>query len=221
MDSSKKTVLITGSTRGIGLAFAEQYTKAGWNVIGTRRQQHGKVECAWPLEGQPIDLLINNAGIGLPGDFKSITKAALLRQFEVNTIGPFLVTRSLLPNLQLASTAHGVAHVVQLSSVVGSIGSITNETAAMFKDALYGYGSSKAALNMITRALAVELSANNIVVVSVHPGYVDTDMTQGKATLKPANSVAAMASFVSKLSSESTGKFFNLDPQIPAAELPW
>ncbi|KAG6945654.1 hypothetical protein JG688_00016456 [Phytophthora aleatoria] len=91
----------------------------------------------------------------------------------------------------------------------------------MFKDALYGYGSSKAALNMITRALAVELSSNNIVVVSVHPGYVDTDMTQGKATLKPADSVAAMASFVSKLSPESTGKFFNLDPQIPAAELPW
>ncbi|KUF86905.1 C-factor [Phytophthora nicotianae] len=243
MASTNKTVLITGSTRGIGLAFAEHYIKAGWNVIGTARVNSNTeklkalapfkivtmdtsdeatiLEAARQLEGQPIDLLINNAGIGLPGELTSTTKASFMRQFEVNTIGPFLVTRSLLPNLQLAAKAHGAAYVVQLSSFVGSIGSITNETAAMFKDALYGYGSSKAALNMITRALAVELSASNIVVVSVHPGYVDTDMTQGKATLKPADSAEAMASFISNLNPESTGKFFNLDPQMPVAELPW
>ncbi|EEY60378.1 short chain dehydrogenase, putative [Phytophthora infestans T30-4] len=242
MSSPKKTVLITGSTRGIGLAFAEHYPRAGWNVIGTARASSNTeklkalvpfkivtvdttdeatiLEAARQLEGQPIDLLINNAGIGLPGDLMSTTKDTFIRQLEVNTIGPFLVTRSLLPNLQLASNTHGAAYVVQLSSFAGSIGSITSETAAMLKDALYGYGSSKAALNMITRALAVELSASNIVVMSVHPGYVDTDMTQGKATLKPADSIAAMTIFISKLSSESTGKFFNLDPQIPVAELP-
>lgn len=179
------------------------------------------LEAARQLDGVAIDLLINNAGIGLLRGLTSITKDALMRQFEANTVGPFLVTRTLLPNLQLAAKSHGTASVVQLSSVVGSIGSCTSESAALFKNALYRYGSSKAALNMITRALAVELRANNIAVVSVHPGYVDTDMTQGNATLKPADSVASITGFITKLTLESTGKFFNLDPQIPMAELPW
>ncbi|ETL46391.1 hypothetical protein L916_03719, partial [Phytophthora nicotianae] len=104
MDSSKKTVLITGSTRGIGLAFAEHYIKAGWNVIGTARVNSNTeklkalapfkivtmdtsdeatiLEAARQLEGQPIDLLINNAGIGLPGELTSTTKASFMRQFE-------------------------------------------------------------------------------------------------------------------------------------------
>ncbi|KAG6947763.1 hypothetical protein JG687_00015898, partial [Phytophthora cactorum] len=63
--------------------------------------------------------------------------------------------------------------------------------------------------------------SSGIVVVSVHPGYVDTDMTKGKATLKPADSVAAMTGLIAKLNPESTGKFLNLDPQIPVAELLW
>ncbi|GMF37833.1 unnamed protein product [Phytophthora lilii] len=74
---------------------------------------------------------------------------------------------------------------------------------------------------MITRSLAIELRAKNIVAVSLHPGYVDTDMTKGKATLKPSDSVAAMTDLIAKLTLQSTGKFFNLDPQIPVSELPW
>ncbi|POM80386.1 Short chain dehydrogenase, partial [Phytophthora palmivora] len=169
----------------------------------------------------PTDLLINNAGIGLPGEFETGTKDALMRQFEVNTVGPFLVTLQLLPNLQLAAKVNGSAVVVQLSSFLGSIGSCTEDTAAFFKQAGYGYSSSKAALNMVTRSLALDLRPSGVVAVSVHPGYVDTDMTGGKATLKPADSVAAMADLIAKLKPDSTGKFFNLDPQIPAAELPW
>ncbi|KAG7375464.1 hypothetical protein PHYPSEUDO_001127 [Phytophthora pseudosyringae] len=243
MASTKKTVLITGSTRGIGIAFAEHYIKAGWNVISTARANSNTeklkalapfkivamdtsdeatiLEAARQLEGQPIDLLINNAGIGLPGAFETGTKDALMRQFEVNAVGPFLVTRALLPNLQLAAKAHGTAFVVQLSSFLGSIGSYTTDTEAFFKQAGYGYSSSKAALNMVTRSLAFDLRPSDVVVVSVHPGYVDTDMTQGQATLKPADSVTAMTGLIAKLNPESTGKFFNLDPQIPVTELSW
>ncbi|KAG2784384.1 hypothetical protein PC116_g2093 [Phytophthora cactorum] len=243
MASTKKTVLITGSTRGIGLAFVEHYTKAGWNVIGTARANSNTeklkalapfktvamdtsdeasiLEAARQLEGQPIDLLINNAGIGIPSKLETGTKDALMSLFEVNAVGPFLVTRALLPNLQLAAKANGGASVVQLSSFLGSIGSYTNDTVNSFKQAGYGYPSSKTALNMITRSLAFDLRSSGIVVVSVHPGYVDTDMTKGKATLKPADSVAAMTGLIAKLNPESTGKFLNLDPQIPVAELPW
>eukprot|EP00644_Phytophthora_capsici_P004998 jgi/Phyca11/4214/fgenesh1_pm.PHYCAscaffold_1_\ len=235
MTSTNKTVLITGSTRGIGLAFAEHYVKAGWNVIGTARansntetivtmdtsEEASILEAARQLEGQPIDLLVNNAGIGLPGSFETGTKEALMRQFEVNAVGPFLVTRALLPNLQLAAKNRGSASVVQLSSFLGSIGSYTDSTADFFKQAGYGYASSKAALNMITRSLAFDLRSSDVVVVSVHPGYVDTDMTKGQATLKPADSVARMADLIAELKPESSGKFFNLDAQIPLVELPW
>ncbi|OWZ11157.1 Short chain dehydrogenase [Phytophthora megakarya] len=247
MATTKKTVLITGSTRGIGLAFAQHYVKSGWNVIGTARANSNTerlaalepfkivtldtsdeasiIEAAHQLEGVAIDLLINNAGVGIPGELLSTTKDAMMRQFEVNTIGPFLVTRALLPNLHLAAKLHGTAFVVQLASLIGSIGNLTAETAPMFKDAIYGYGSSKAAVNMIARALSVELKASNIVVVSVHPGYVDTEMTQGKGVVKSTDSVKSMTDFITKLAPEHSGKFFNLDPEIPSgpsvAELPW
>ncbi|ETO83741.1 hypothetical protein F444_02278 [Phytophthora nicotianae P1976] len=205
MASTNKTVLITGSTRRIGLAFAKHYNKAGWNVIGTARANSNTesdetsiLEAARQLEGQPIDLLINNAGIGIPSELETGTKDALMKQLE------------------LAAKTNGGASVMQLSSY-----SYTTETTGFFKQAGYGYSSSKAALNMITRSLAFDLQPNGIVIVSVHPGYVDTDMTQGKATLKPEDSVMAMTSLIGKLNHESTGNFFNLDPQIPLVELPW
>ncbi|KAG7383640.1 hypothetical protein PHYBOEH_009846 [Phytophthora boehmeriae] len=245
MTDTKKTVLITGATRGLGLAFATHYSKAGWSVIGTARansntdqlaalspfkivamdtgDEASVIEAAQQLDGVAIDLLINNAGIAEGGGFESSTKESMMRQFEVNAIGPFLVTRALLPNLQLAAKTHGSASVVQLSSIVGSIASNTKDAEAYF-GVVYGYSTSKAALNMITRSLAVKLRSSDIVVVSLHPGYVATDMSKGsplKATLQPSDSVAAMTERIAKLSLEDTGKFFNLDERIPGTELPW
>eukprot|EP00644_Phytophthora_capsici_P005006 jgi/Phyca11/12680/fgenesh1_pg.PHYCAscaffold_1_\ len=109
-------------------------------------------------------------------------------------------------NCELAAKTHGSASVVKLSSFLGSIGSYTDSTADFFKQAGYGYASSKAALNMITRSLAFNLRSN---------------MTKGKATLKPADSVARMSDLIAELTPESSGRFFNLDAQIPLAELPW
>ncbi|ETP52669.1 hypothetical protein F442_02355 [Phytophthora nicotianae P10297] len=130
-----------------------------------------------------------------------------MTQFEMNAAGPFLVTRALRTNPQLAAKTNGGASVVQLSPYLGSIGCYTTETTGFLKQAGYSYSSFNV--------------PSGIVVVSVHPGYEDTDMTQGKAILKPEDSVAAMASLIGKLNHESTGKFFNLDLQILLAELPW
>lgn len=107
-----KTVLITGSNRGIGFAFAQHYVKQGWNVIATARNvdsaedlknlkpwklitlgtgdERSILRTAKALEGEVVDLLINNGGISIGGGLDVTTKEDMMRQFEVNTVGPFL-----------------------------------------------------------------------------------------------------------------------------------
>ncbi|KAL3665424.1 hypothetical protein V7S43_009460 [Phytophthora oleae] len=246
MAATQKTVLITGSTRGIGLAFAEYYVNAGWKVIGTARansntekvrttshsfqsetdRHHGHrdeasmLEAARQLEGIPIDLLINNAGMGIYTTFETASKDAIMKTLQVNALGPFLATRALVSNLKLAAKDDQPAVVLQISSILGSVTSNNEDYAQLFRGQ-YGYTTSKAALNMITRSLAMDLRESNIAVVAVNPGYVATDMSNHQGVIKADDAVAAMDSIVSKLSLDDSGKFFNADPAIPASELSW
>ncbi|KAF4146990.1 short chain dehydrogenase [Phytophthora infestans] len=242
MATTKKTVLITGSTRSIGLSLAKYYTKANWNVIGTARPSSNTdqlnalspfkvvtldtideasiLEAARQVDGVPIDLLINNAGIWIPDTFESATKEALMRQFEVNAVGPFLTTRALLPNLELAAKKHGFAYVAQVTSLLGSISSNTAEMDNFFSKA-FGYAPSKAALNMATRSMSVSLRHKDIGFVTLNPGYVATDMNEHQGYLTPEESAESMAKIVEKLILDDTGKFYNADKQYPAVELPW
>ncbi|ETP32300.1 hypothetical protein F442_18966 [Phytophthora nicotianae P10297] len=241
--TTKKTVLITGSTRGIGLALATHYTKAGWNIIGTARansntdklaalspfkivtidtaDEASVAEAARELDGIAIDLLINNAGTGWLTEIVEPTKDMFVKVFEVNVVGPFLVTRALQPNLQLAAKNHGAASVVQISSLLGSINSNTDGVFASTFKGQYSYSTSKAALNMMTRSLAMDLRESNIAVVALHPGYVDTELTGNLGALKPADVAASIANIVGNLSIKDTGKFLNADPTYPDSELPW
>ncbi|KAK1947225.1 C-factor [Phytophthora citrophthora] len=250
MAAIKKTVLITGSTRGIGLALATQYTEAGWNVIGTVRassntdkvhyafyvlvalspfkiitidttDETSVAEAARQLDGVAIDLLINNAGTGFLTEIVEPTKELFVKVFEVNVVGPFLVSRALESNLQLAAKTHGSASIVQISSVLGSITSNTVGAFASTFKGQYSYTTTKAALNMMTRSLAMDLRDSNVAVVAVHPGYVNTELTGNLGVLKPADVAAAIASVVDKVAIEDTGKFLNADPTYPNAELPW
>ncbi|KAF1791322.1 Short-chain dehydrogenase/reductase, conserved site [Phytophthora cactorum] len=241
--TTKKTVLITGSTRGIGLALATHYTEAGWNVIGTARansntdklaalspfkivtidtsDEASTAEAARQLDGVAIDLLINNAGTGWLTKIVEPTKDMFVKVFEVNVVGPFLVTRALQSNLQLAAKNHGTASVVQISSILGSISSNADGMFASFFKGQYSYTTSKAALNMMTRSLAMDLRESNVAVVAVNPGYVDTELTGNLGALKPADVAAFIANVVGDLSIKDTGKFLNADPTYPDSELPW
>jgi NAD(P)-dependent dehydrogenase (short-subunit alcohol dehydrogenase family) len=178
------------------------------------------LEAARQLEGVPIDLLINNAGIYVADGLKTASKDAFMRQYEVNAVGPFLVTRALLPNLEMAAKKRGTATVIHVSSFLGSIGSNTSESEQFFGRA-YGYCMSKAALNMVTRSLSIGLHDSNIVFVTLNPGYVATDMTDHQGYLKPSESAEAMATIVGNLTMEDTGKFYNADKQYGTFELPW
>uniref|UniRef100_K3WQK5 Short chain dehydrogenase n=1 Tax=Globisporangium ultimum (strain ATCC 200006 / CBS 805.95 / DAOM BR144) TaxID=431595 RepID=K3WQK5_GLOUD len=226
---SGKTVLITGSNRGIGLAFATHYAKQGWNVIAGVRDLASATDlkgfrlvqvdasdeisilnAAKALEGVPIDLLLNNAGIGETHGLADTTKAGLLQQFEVNAIGPFLMTRAFLPNMKLAVAVCGSAIVGQISSRMGSISDNGSGR-------LYGYRASKAAVNMINSSLAVDLKNDKIIAVALHPGYVVTRMTGFTGGLSPEASVAGLTKVIEGLTPEDSGKFYSFEGKI----VPW
>ncbi|GMF55959.1 unnamed protein product [Phytophthora fragariaefolia] len=169
-------------------------------------------DAAKELAGVPIDLLINNAGIFIPGDLHTTTKDMLIRQFEVNTVGPFLVTRALLPNLKLAAEKNGKdgALVVTVSSSMGSIEENTN-------GGNYSYAASKVAVNMVNSSLAIDLKKDNIAAVVVHPGYVVTDLTGGLGVVRTDESVRGMTSVIEKVTMKDTGKFYHFQGH----EIPW
>jgi NAD(P)-dependent dehydrogenase (short-subunit alcohol dehydrogenase family) len=222
------TVLITGANRGLGVEFARQYKEAGWHVIGTARNPEDAQELraldvrvvqldvtdqesvdsmAADLAGQPIDLLINNAGI-FPrvGKIDEIDFDDYQRTLAVNTVGPVRVTRALLPNLRRGE----LKIIAGLSSNLGSIAE--NE-----RGNFYGYRESKAALNMFTKTLAAELGPEGFICVVLTPGWVQTDMGGPNAPLQPADSIAGMKAVLDKLTPADNGTFWSYD----GSEMPW
>ncbi|RLN21446.1 hypothetical protein BBO99_00009501 [Phytophthora kernoviae] len=239
---SSKTVLITGSNRGIGLAFTHHYMTNGWKVIAAARDplnatdlKELKLEniiqidtsdevsinaAAEELKGQPIDLLINNAGIAHGGTIDKITKIDMMKQFEINAVGPFLMTRAFLPNLKLAAAKNGSAKVAQITSHMGSITDVRRGSLYGFADesgGLYGYRASKSALNMVNSCLAVDLKDDKILTLVLHPGYVVTRMTGNTGEVSPEKSADGMAKIIEEMTPEDSGKFFNFSGD----NLPW
>lgn len=223
-----RTVLITGANRGLGLEFARQYSAAGWKVIGTARKPAEAKELAdigvrvvqldvadaesvaalaKTLEGEPVDLLINNAGMANRDgmDFETMDFDAVERVLAVNTIGPMRVTRALLPNLR-AGKGRQIVHITS------GLGSIEENTGGGY----YGYRESKAALNMFNRSLAWNYKDEGFTCVVMSPGWVRTDMGGPEAVLSPEESIAGMRKVIDGLTPASTGTFQSWDGTIRA-----
>lgn len=227
------TILITGANRGIGLALARHAAKRGHTVIGTARDP-GKAadlkavpgvrvekldadsdaSCkalAKALAGVPVDILINNAGVSPEGskDFESFDPEAYLACLRTNSIGPLLVARALLPNVE-ASQRKLFVHI---SSIMGSI---SNAKEQKWQGNL-AYHSSKSALNMAHALIANQLKGKGVASVAIHPGWVQTDMGGANAHLTPDESVTQILDTVEKLTIKDTGAFLNFDGK----PLPW
>ena len=222
------TVLITGANRGLGLEFARQFHKAGYQVIATARKPDAADELnalgvrveqldvadassvaglAERLGEMPLDILINNAGIG--GTRRSIEDVdiqAVERTIAVNTLGPMRVTQALIGNLR-----DGERKIIV--NITSSMGSIERNT----RGGYYGYRESKAALNMFTRTLAAELRPEGFTCVAVRPGWVRTDMGGPNAPLSPQESIRGMISVMGRLTPEASGRFLSHNGQ----EIPW
>lgn len=219
------TVLITGANRGIGREFARQYAEAGWRVIATCRDPSNcdaagecyRLDVSEPasvpalraeLDGQAIDLLINNAGSYGPrgAGFGKLDYGAWEDVLRVNLLGPMRVAEA----FGEAVARSNLKKMVFISSKVGSIGDNTSGGA-------YIYRTSKTALNMAVRSLSIDLSGRGIICLLFHPGWVRTDMGGPSAPVDAATSVAGMRAVIDRASAADSGRFFNYSGE----PLPW
>jgi len=228
------TVLVTGANRGIGYEYVRQYAFDGWQVIAAMRDAaHGikdlerlaaerradvtiaQLDVAEPesvtalakkLKGTPIDLLVNNAGLltadsgptGVIQGLDAIDYSHWTFEFRVNVQGPLAMASAFTEHL----AAGDGKTIVNMTS---GMGSISNTDAGGF----YYYRSSKAALNMITKALAVDLAARDIIVIGLDPGWVQTRMGGPNATISPEESVTALRKVIAGATPGMSGRIFN------------
>jgi len=223
------STLITGANRGLGLEFAKQYLADNWKVYAACRDPSSASElrrladgsrgkllvlsvdvsdlanvraAAVELKGKPIDLLLNNAGIGGPRGqtIGNIDYETWARVLDVNTLGPMRVAEAFVDNVARSDREL----IVTVTSGMGSISDNSSGGA-------FAYRTSKAAVNMVMRSLAVDLAPRGITCVVINPGWVRTDMGGANARLTAAESVTAMRRLIDKLGPAQSGKFFNHD----------
>ena len=150
-----------------------------------------------------IDTLFNIAGMWAKETLEEMNEETILKQFQVNALGPLLLTTALQHQFIRGSK------VVLMTSRMGSIGNNTS-------GGRYGYRMSKAALNAAGKSLALDLAEQGIAVGIYHPGLVATDMTDYKG-VSTENSVNNLLERVEELSLKNSGKFFHVKGEV----LPW
>lgn len=237
--SNNRIALVTGANKGIGLEIARQLAEAGVEpIIGARNQGLAKAateslaadglsvqwvhldvtdpaiiaaaaETIRARHGK-LDILVNNAGIF---DFEDAVPSkasigAVRRVMETNFIGALAVTQAMLPLLQAAPAAR----IVNISSSLASLALNGDPTSTYYSQQFIGYNASKAALNMLTIQLHEELRGTGIVVNSVSPGFVKTDLT-GYGTMTPQEGAGLPVQYA--LGGEGSGRFVEPDGETP------
>jgi NAD(P)-dependent dehydrogenase (short-subunit alcohol dehydrogenase family) len=229
--------LVTGANRGLGLEFVRQLLARSDRVVATCRHpgkatalnalagEHPGRLHVLPLDvadpraiaelqrelllladdGERLDLLVNGAGVLHSGErFGSVSAVNLDDSFRTNAMGPFLLTQALATRL---------ADGARVANITSQLGSIANTT----RFGTPSYDISKAAQNMATALLAAALRERGIVVVALHPGWVQTDMGGAGATVTPADSVAGLLRVIDGLKQTDSGRFLDWRAQ----SLPW
>ena len=219
------TYLVTGANRGIGLEYCRQIKERGDKAIAVCRSSSSELDeleiqvetgvditsassvqtLAEKLKNTPIDVLINNAAIVERISLETLDFESIRRQFEVNAIGTLRFTVAMLPNLAAN------AKVIIMTSRMGSIEDNTSGGS-------YGYRMSKVAVSMAGKSLAIDLKPKGISVAILHPGLVQTRMTNFTPNgITTQTSVEGLLARIDELNLENTGSFWHANGEI----LPW
>ena len=218
------TVLVTGSSRGIGLELCKQLNERGDRVIATCRQSTDalvaldvevleNVDVSDPksltllsarLKERKIDWLINNAGVLQSFSLDDLGMSCIAnfkKMFDVNSLGPLLATKLLLKHLGSGS---------KVGLITSRMGSIADNDSG----GSYGYRMSKAAANAAGKSLAIDLKSQGIAVGILHPGYVRTDMTGHIGLMDADESVIGLIERMDNLNLTNTGSFWHTNGDL-------
>lgn len=241
-----ETVLITGANSGLGLEFSKQYAAMGWTVIATHRREtipdtlaelsssydNVRVETmdvtveeqvfglAEKLRGQPIDVLLNNAGIRCFCDWMDATDTSqtfgslryddFVPMMRVNVMGAAMVSEAFAEHVKASEQRK----IIAMTSTYGAISDPMIARRGLW------YGATKAALNKILVTLAEVLRPDGVIVVPMHPGSVLVEKQAEKdapGMIEPEYAISRMIETIGNLDIEDSGHFIRYD----GTELPW
>ena len=225
--------IITGANRGLGLEFARQCLEDGWRVIAINRRSSGALDtlaerhpltiieadltddaslsnAVAQIDENKIDLLVNNAGIMGDASFAEVGVAYQVfgafdrdewhRVFDINVCTPMALTELLVEKLEAAERPI----VITMSSMLGS-------NALNTMGNVYAYRASKAAVNSIMKSMGRNLGPRGIICISMHPGWVKTELGGPNAEISPERSVMGMRQVLNGLTIVDSGRFIAWD----------
>ena len=231
---SKPTILITGANRGIGLELTRQFAADDWTVLACCRNPDAAAELQMlsernsalelhaldvtdyqqmaalsaELQDRPLDILLSNAGIYGPrgANFGDVDAAAWREVLEVNSIAPLMLVQAFVE--QVAASQQKLVAVI--SSKMGSI-------ADNGSGGSYIYRSSKTMVNLVVKNLSIDLAGRGISAITLHPGWVKTEMGGTNAEVGADESAAGLKAILQSAGPAQNGQFieFNGDP------IPW